>query len=73
MRTPRVFLNCLPQIAQTEECSLTGDLISDVCSKPEASGETKAGSGSQSGVPTGTASGFPDASVPAIGRLHHAR
>src|SRR6267154_1652089 len=32
MSTPRVFLNFLPQIAQTEECSLTGDLISAVCS-----------------------------------------
>src|SRR6267154_2132284 len=63
--TPCLFLNLFPQIAQTVECPPIGDLISDVGSKPEASGENKAGSGSQYGVPTGTASGFPDASVPA--------
>src|SRR6267154_2985396 len=73
MSTPCLFLNLFPQIAQTVECPPTGDPISYVCSKCEASGENKAGSGSQSGVPTKTASGFTDAPVPAIGRLHQAR
>src|SRR6267154_1676719 len=73
MSTPCLFLNFFPQIAQTAECLLTGDLVSAVCSTPEASGENIAGLGSQSGAPIEAVSGFTDVSVPAIGRLHHDR
>src|SRR6267154_1976555 len=73
MSTPCLFLNFFSQIAQTVECPLTGDLVSVVCSTPEASGENKAESGSQSISPIETASRLLDMSVPAIGRVHHDR
>src|SRR6267154_4720740 len=71
MSTPCLFLNFFPQIAQTVECPPTGDFVSAIFSTPEASGENKAESGSQSISPIETSSGFLDVSVPAIGRLHH--
>src|SRR6267154_1952165 len=73
MSTPFLFLNFFPQIAQTVECTPIGDLVSAVCSTPEASGENKAEFGSQSCSPIEAASGFLDVSVPSIGRLHQNR